>query len=142
LAPNAIANFIACDENVIGSCGATGQVSVDNYTVTFSQTFTYGTPFVLASYLQASIMHGCVNFNNCNPSTHTGSGTIDFYNTATLQPFQVLDASGTPNFGAIVTGEDGSIYQTVGPTAVPEPGTLALMSLGGLAVARRLRLRR
>ncbi len=61
----------------------------------------------------------------------------DFSNTATLKNVTVLDDSFEPISGATVT--DAATGQSLVPSAVPEPSTIALLSLAGGAIFIRRR---
>jgi hypothetical protein len=61
------------------------------------------------------------------------SGRGDFFNTVRLRPLVVTDALGNPLPG--YTLETASGYDYFGDTSVPEPGTSALILLGGAMLA-------
>jgi len=150
------ANFIACGQFVaFGSqfCGNTdsqGNVTpalahevVTNQVRTFDIPFTYGTPFQLIWYVSGVVGSGCSFGNSCSLADNTGSGTLDFYHTALLQPLLVYDASGALVSNALVTSDDGTIYPVASAvSAVPEPGSFLLLGSGVALLARRFRSRK
>ena len=68
----------------------------------------------------------------------TGSGAVDFANTAVLTGIQLLDPNGNPITDFSVTSESGAQFGPNG--AVPEPSGLFLVA-GGLACCSFLRWR-
>lgn len=67
----------------------------------------------------------------------TYSGVSDFSSTLTLAAIAFEDANGNPVSGVTVTSDSGTVYPVSAP--VPEPGSLAALAGGLLAVLRRRR---
>ena len=114
-------------------------------TVVFKDyTFTYGSPFVLEVqvFAQSKVYNQNVNSADySDPSgervTWNGSSIVDLSHTAVLSGVDVfnLDRSRAVGYSldALVPGSDPFA------PAVPEPSTLALLSLGTLCLLIRLR---
>lgn len=113
-------------------------------TIAASIPFTFGDPFsfVFTLLLEQQFI------GSEYPGTHTS--TIDYFNTALLQPFLVLDASSARVGSASVMASDGFSFPMARPTdggpdpapaPVPEPGTWLLVG-SGLAFGRRAWRRR
>ena len=66
----------------------------------------------------------------------TCAAYANFSNTAYVNGLSVLDASGNPVTGALVTAASGTDYNNIQtPAAVPEPSQIMVLSLGLLAMA-------
>lgn len=77
-------------------------------------------------------------FNVADGSTL--SGTSDFSSTLTLAAIEMLDANGNQASGWSVTSDSGTVYNGIG--AVPEPGSIAVLSIGMFSLLMRRRSRK
>lgn len=71
-----------------------------------------------------------------NGANIAGDGVVDFYNTMTYDSTTVVDSDDE----SVYAGFDGSDNQTAGGAGwqiIPEPATVALVTLGALALLRR-----
>jgi len=91
---------------------------------TIDVPFTYGVPFFVDLRLNL-VLTG-------------GTGTVDFFSSADLAPFQILDTSLQPTSGGFVTSSTFN-YPVAGPAAIPEPRTFVLVAiaLAGAACRRK-----
>jgi len=100
-------------------------------------SFTFGTPLDLMVSLQAGSIMWDLGKNS--------SSYFDFSNTAIMNAIVVKDAGGNVIPFDLTPGSDAPLIRELAPgtpsNAIPEPGTLGLLSLGllGLAAARRKR---
>lgn len=99
------AEWRVCGSNN-GSCGSSTKGSPVNETVATVIPFVFGTP--LSSFSFA--LRGA-----------TSGGSLNFYNTAQLQPLVVMDSNGNPVSGAQVHGDGGFSY-----AVEPEPADLSV----------------
>ena len=97
-------------------------------------TFTYGVPFTYTAYL---IDNSIVS----NPYYGEQVGVeTDFYDTASLLPFRIVDSTGALDSRAVITSDSGLVDYAV--ASAPEPSTWTLMILGVFGVGAALRKRR
>jgi hypothetical protein len=68
-----------------------------------------------------------------------GTGSANFANTVRLRPLVITDGAGIPIPGASILASSGTDY---GGDAIPEPGTLVLISAGLLIVSLKPRRQR
>jgi hypothetical protein len=94
-----------------------------------------GTP--LSSLLDCNGGDACLT-----PTTGTGSGTADFYNTMTLTGLLPKDANGNPVLDAQFSSGSGTQYSLNGVKPVPEPGSLLLFGTGMAVMALAYKRRR
>lgn len=120
--------WLECGSNHSGYCGSFPTVtgSPVDQTITVSFPFTYGVPFLATFSLQVG----------------TNSGTVDFFNTAALQPLFVTTPAGVQVTGVSATSDSGLQYAIAAPpesAAVPEPGSMVLLGTGLAVLMLRLR---
>jgi len=110
----------------------------------------YNAPPSVATYYQARVAFGGPNWFNLNTvrtpgwhrfEAHIYAGTVDFYVDGALDTAGVTHAGGDwyqarIGSGLSSTGGEAS-YDNYLLELVPEPGSLALLMLGGLALIRR-----
>lgn len=126
--------------NDIASAGVSGSL----HTITFSDTVS-GSPYAV-NFIADGVSRWEVNTHaNINTKTFSGAGsTPTQYLGAGGSTASVLNGSGDL-FGAfswrvtLAPGQSVSLTSYIGINAVPTPGALALLGLGGLAAGRRRR---
>ena len=106
----------------------------------FAFPFTYDVPFTIGFY-----MGGVAGENSSSGDTTLNTSSFNFMNTASWAgPGTVLDPDGNnPSTSFTITSNSGFNYNVAysSPSAVPEPGTMALAAFGAVAfaVAKRRR---
>jgi hypothetical protein len=123
---------------------ATPHTVASSETRSLSLTFTYDVPFAVDWRVFALTMDASCAYlgGACGAPPQTGTGTVDFFNTMTLQPLTVFNSSGGLDTGASVVSDSGFQYSTAAPAAVPEPGSSLLLGAGLVAIAQQVRKRR
>jgi hypothetical protein len=106
-------------------------------------TFTYGQPFQLYLSMQAmvgtaNIVPGTGGYNIVN-RTGAGSGAVNFFNTLRVNELSTYDANDVPVGDSLFISDSGTAYSQAGVADVPEPGSLALLAIGALALSLRRR---
>jgi len=120
-----------------GTPGVSGCSGTISQNVVLTTSFTFGTPLDLLVSLQAGSIMWDLGKNS--------SSYFDFSNTAIMNAIVVKDAGGNVIPFDLTPGSDAPLIRELAPgtpsNAIPEPGTLGLLSLGllGLAAARRKR---
>lgn len=117
---------------VFGNPGISfGLQSKGNATLTGAIPFTFGVAFQFRMYLEV------------DTELQAGSSSVfrytDFYNTAELAPFVVLDSSGVRLSGVSALSDTGYSYRIQAPSTIPEPASPLLIGIGlaCFAVVRR-----
>ena len=108
------------------------------FTANWAPAYTPGDPFslILNASLQAK-----AQFDNGAPGPWSGSGTADFFSTATLTAITVYDGSHVDISDTVdIIGGAASYPLSGGGGAVPEPSTI-LLTAGGAAAAFLIRKR-
>ena len=95
--------------------------------------FTFGVPFVLDRFLDVGI-----DTSGISGPTGPVGGTADYLHTASLGPMLIRDHNGQVVLDATATSSDGFSYPL--SSDAPEPGTVALMSAGIVALLLRRRI--
>jgi hypothetical protein len=110
-----------------------------HYNLGSPMSFYYDTPFTVTidSNVFAAVAYDYSGIYSPAPSplpaTFTNTSSANFLHTALLTSASALDAFGNPLEGTTINTSSGLPF----PLPVPEPGTLSLLALGGLALIRR-----
>ena len=118
-------------------------------TVSLHADFDWDTPYYLTLFLAVGAGTPLSSLIDCNggdacltPTTGTGSGTADFYNTMLLTGLVPRDANGDLVTNAQFSSGSGATYSLDGIVAQPVPEPCSLLLLGtGLTMSIRRRLR-
>lgn len=134
---------------VVGWAGGTGSLNMNGGTVNSNGTFWFAPD--LGSQANINILDGVLNLKGATQIDVGGTyhveiqkGTINWYNSLPNGPETILAWAAAGKWSGYGSGANirasydaGTQITTI--TAVPEPATMALLSLGGIAMLRRNR---
>lgn len=134
---------------VVGWAGGTGSLNMNGGTVNSNGTFWFAPD--LGSQANINILDGVLNLKGATQIDVGGTyhveiqkGTINWYNSLSNGPETILAWAAAGKWsgygsGANIRASYDDVTHITAITAVPEPATMALLSLGGIAMLRRNR---